>query len=307
MPQEVPNYFRQSLNSNKPASSIFATVSKRFCQTTHKIRTSRLFLHNGFFSSSLKLASLLRKSQISFIIKGSCPQRQITARPHNSSSSRIMIPTPCMYESDGNFCQLQRKTSLLGETSTSSTSTLSSSCLEISSAHQIRSRYFYKLGVIQSKPVSSLAASINKRRTLKPSHYEVLKNDLGQVDPTLSIHSRPQHATNNTKGKVCFKSNVTVHEIPHAKDYSIRTRESLWMTPEELEETAYRNCIEFAAENWNWLEAVEEPEFVLVQGTLRHPAHACFQHYNLNHQFCSRFSAQQQSRQLQQRATTYYR
>lgn len=209
------------------------------------------------------------------------------------------------------FLSLQRTSSLFGETSTTSSSTRSSDPEDLS-AHRIRAKYFYRLGIGKPQvPPSSHGNNstmmVHTRKPCRsnslPSHVEVLKDDLGQPDVSLTLlTSLPQHTHSkfNKKAKVAFNTEVNVHFIPHRSQYSSCDKERLWMVPHELEKMAYRNCIEFTVEQWDWRQAIEESDFVLVQGILTHPAHAMMQQQQLqqrctpSRQFCMIFSAQQQ-------------
>jgi hypothetical protein len=197
------------------------------------------------------------------------------------------------------FGPLQRKSSLFGETSTGSSSTESSGH-EVASAHRIRSRYLHKLGV--GTPASSPLLKKNSKSNNMQS-TETLKDDLGRTDSTLtSSSSTPQHSKHNASPKVRFLPQVSVHSIPHRNQYSSKVKQLLWMAPQELEEAACRNYIEFAAEQWDWRQAAEESNFVLIQGVSTHPAHAQMllqqqqqqRSCTPNRQFCMVFSAQQQ-------------
>jgi len=256
-----------------------------------------------------------------------------TATSKSSSSSSCVLPRG--KESKFHvFSPLQRTASLFGETSTTSSSTRSSEIEEVS-AQRIRARYFSKLGIEKPPQMipgkSEVSASIsggartgamavahkfssikthvqrNSYGVSKSSYTELLKDDLGQTDMNLTMYSVPQHSKYNKGSKVAFKTDVRVHLIPHRNQYSVKEKEQLWMPPHELELMAHRNCIEFTVEQWDWRQAIEESDFVLMQGTLTHPAHAIIlqqqqlqkqhqqqQRYTPSRQFCMIFSAQQQ-------------
>jgi hypothetical protein len=126
-----------------------------------------------------------------------------------------------------------------------------------------------------------------------------LKQDHGQADKSIFIASPPQHSKNSKK--VSFDATVLVHSIIHAKDLSARFKRTIWMPPRELEEALHRNSIEFAAEGWEWQNATEEADFVLVGTQYIHPAHILLrQQCNLQRQFMMIMSAQQQQKQQQQ-------
>jgi hypothetical protein len=72
---------------------------------------------------------------------------------------------------------------------------------------------------------------------------------------------------------VSFDAAVTVHPIPLRSQYSNRIRNSLWTPVSELQENAARNCVEFAAENWDWRQAAEDDDMVVYHGEKIHPIH----------------------------------
>eukprot|EP00934_Nitzschia_sp_Nitz4_P008947 Nitzschia sp. Nitz4//scaffold176_size46146//35976//36707//NITZ4_007196-RA/size46146-exonerate_est2genome-gene-0.22-mRNA-1//-1//CDS//3329539027//8937//frame0 len=225
-------------------------------------------------------------------------QRSVTNRNSGATYLRRSSgkdSSKTMFEGDYHFCSLTRKRSLLGESSTVSTSTHSSSGLEPATSQQIRSRFLGRLGFVQPSVTNANIVPIRRKKPESNTTEAVLKKDLGKPDRTLTLESRPQQAKQNKRATVCFRATVTVHAIPHFKDYSPCTKGQMWMNPKELDEMAYRNCIEFAAEQWNWREATEERDFVLCEGKLTHPAHASYQRqYNLRRQFCYMMSARQQ-------------
>jgi hypothetical protein len=157
-----------------------------------------------------------------------------------------------------------------------------------SESSRIRSRYLDRLGVGKPK-VAPMPSSKPKVST---SNLETLKQDRGKTDDSLTIHSPPQHA----RPTVSFRSSVVVHSIPNRQEYSERVKKTIWMQPEELEESANRNCIEFSAEGWDWRQAIEETDFVFFRGDLIHPAHMARQ-CNLQRQFLMIMSAQQRHKQ----------
>lgn len=229
--------------------------------------------------------------------------------------------------SDG-FPPLERCWSLSGETSTSSSSSPSSEPAEDASAKRIRAKYFYTLGIGKPKlPVTPLHGSTGSSRQVVPNGQQRIRSILkisspthSNADPSLSkglFSNNIQTTTTNTNkrrdSKVVFKTEVSIHLIPNRHQFSSKEKEQLWMLPQELEETAYRNYIEFSLEQWDWQQAIEENDFVLIQGMLTHPAHVAMMqqqmHCTPNRQFCRIFSAQQQHlRQHQyQRPHQYHR
>jgi hypothetical protein len=79
---------------------------------------------------------------------------------------------------------------------------------------------------------------------------------------------RPRH-------RVTFHNMVEVHLIPHKSMYSQEARKNLWNDPDDICRNALRNSVEFAAENFDWRQAVEDENFIMSPstGSRIHPAH----------------------------------
>jgi hypothetical protein len=90
---------------------------------------------------------------------------------------------------------------------------------------------------------------------------------------------------------VCFESSVKIHPIPSRSDYSERVRSSLWQHPAEFQANLRRNMFEIQAENWDWRQATEEKDMVLMRDELVHPVHFMRQ-CNMKRQFLLIMSAQ---------------
>ena len=57
-------------------------------------------------------------------------------------------------------------------------------------------------------------------------------------------------------------------------EYPELIRERLWSSATELYQNAARNCIEFAAEGWNWRTVADDEHMILsASGELIHPVH----------------------------------
>eukprot|EP00977_Amphora_coffeiformis_P014456 scaffold4059_cov177-Amphora_coffeaeformis.AAC.7 len=72
---------------------------------------------------------------------------------------------------------------------------------------------------------------------------------------------------------VRFDHAVTVHPIPSHRGYSSRIRDTIWISLADMEKSVPRNCLEFAAENWDWREVLEEKDMFYHKGELIHPVH----------------------------------
>lgn len=77
------------------------------------------------------------------------------------------------------------------------------------------------------------------------------------------------------KVRVNFSETVQVATIPSHVDYSDRMRRLLWSGSDEIHALAEKNITEFAYEDYNWREALEESDFYVDawNGSLIHPCH----------------------------------
>ena len=171
----------------------------------------------------------------------------------------------------------------------------------ISSSAQIRARFLNRLGISQPEP-QSLPQERKKRadvspcilrgkvvtfQDLKGDHGRLLKNDSElENDCGLATTSRRRPRT------VSFDSCVKVRWIPKHTEYSDRIRDQLWIKALVQHKNVARNCMEFAAEGWNW-QQVEEEMIVCANGEKVHPIHFTVPHNNLGWRFCSVRAMQQ--------------
>lgn len=158
-----------------------------------------------------------------------------------------------------------------------------------SSSDQIRAQYLRRLGFGNARntdPISSNKQNkCEESIMLKRFSYEDDINDYGTpASPSSSIwHSTSpttimgftQRSNRRQKRSVSFSESVSVQLIPHKDMYSQRIRKHLWNDPEELVQNAERNCIEFAAENWDWRQVCDDDQFFTCPDTGKkiHPAH----------------------------------
>ena len=76
-----------------------------------------------------------------------------------------------------------------------------------------------------------------------------------------------------TKRRVSLHNDVAVVPIPMRTEYSLQVRERLWSPPSELHQNAMRNTLEFAAEGFQWRNATDDAQMVIVNGERVHPIH----------------------------------
>ena len=222
-------------------------------------------------------------------------------------------------ESFDDFAPLDRKPSFVSErssstttssTTTTATKTTTSGTTSQGTSHslesndRIRSRYLFKLGVIgaqQGGPaIVSCSSSASSSTSSRATTWQENTTSKGHTDSECPIQVHQLVETTVVKKMVRFMTKVQIHAIPHHSNYSLHTKQLLWTSPEEMEEMTYRNYFEFASEQWDWHQAVEEEDFCLFAGKRTHPAHVT--RFSPSRQFCLIHSArlQQQQQQLQQ-------
>lgn len=141
---------------------------------------------------------------------------------------------------------------------------------------EIRCKYLHKLGIFPDRSPSSTGRCEKNSASPKILHspegsnltHSRIKENTFFLK-TLMLHPvRPRH-------RVTFHNMVEVHLIPNKSMYSQKVRENLWNHPEDICRNAVRNSVEFAAENFDWRQAVEDENFLVSPstGARIHPAH----------------------------------
>jgi len=176
--------------------------------------------------------------------------------------------------------------------STTSTSLSSTSCRRVllspprSSSSEIRSRFLNRLGF--SKQPRAPPAACKKQVQVSPAILHGKENTL--EEDLKGDHGRKMKNQNKSTSRrrarsVSFDDTVKVHPIPKHSEYSNRIRDQLWTDPSIQQHNVARNCMEFAAEGWNW-QQVEEEMVVCPNGEKVHPVHFIPQ-MNLSWRFCA--------------------
>ena len=135
----------------------------------------------------------------------------------------------------------------------------------------IRSRLLFKLG-IQKPPTADTNAAIST--VADPDTVTMLRRSVFRQSLNDSLEERlrtPRRASR--KRLVQFDADVMVQPIASHKNYSKRIKKTLWTGREELQDNAYRNQAEFAAEGFD-IEKVLEDEDMYIDaetGELVHP------------------------------------
>ena len=176
------------------------------------------------------------------------------------------------------------------------------------SASCIRSRFLNSLGfskAAEDHVLRNQEASPSRSRSRPLLHKrsdsfsEQLKADHGLLDESMESGSYSSTAStcssvrSGRRRSISFDDRVTVHPIPSRSSYSERIRNSLWTPPLEMQRMAARNCVEFAAENWDWRQVMDEKDMVVFEGELVHPIHFV-RECSLRRHFFQVMSAQQQ-------------
>lgn len=178
------------------------------------------------------------------------------------------------------------------------------------SAAIVRSRFLSRLGFSPPRPQPKTGptkrARSDSRDSSESSFQALLKGDressssltrplslLEQGSSLSSVSSSDSDSSVGERRSVSFSPSVTVYPIPKHTAYSRRIRDTIWTTPVEMQETAARNCLEFAAENWDWRQVAEDQDMVYYHGERVHPVHFAHE-YNIRRQFCAVMTAQSQ-------------
>jgi hypothetical protein len=88
-------------------------------------------------------------------------------------------------------------------------------------------------------------------------------------------HSAPSTTSNSSGKRLMFNEEVAVCPIPRRDEYSNRIREHLWNSPDEMMRNAERNALEYAAEGFDWKNAMEDDQMYRCIATNEkiHPIH----------------------------------
>ena len=146
------------------------------------------------------------------------------------------------------------------------------------SRHQIRSRYLHRLGLPPQPPTIHKKAQSNDT-PIQIEGIEILKDDYGAVDDSLTVHSPPLHSpssfSNGVKRQklVSFEAKVICRNIPSHRVYSDRLKNTIWIGREEFQELTKRNLLEYMSEGCNPNGVIEEQHFVRHNNQLIHPSH----------------------------------
>lgn len=178
---------------------------------------------------------------------------------------------------------------------------------QAASASFIRSRFLNRLGISKAARAhmdpanSSSRAGTSCSRPRSGSFQENLKADHGKPDDTVGTlscsftsSSTQSSSPSSPLGRgVSFETAVTVHFIPSRTEYSKRIRTTIWTSPLEMQENTARNCLEFAAENWDWRQVADDQDMVAYAGEKIHPVHFV-QECSMRQQFLQVMSSRQQ-------------
>ena len=113
----------------------------------------------------------------------------------------------------------------------------------------------------------------DKKRPSLVNFFGVLSRSNSAASLEESKHTENDAHDNNPQRHVHFNVSVTVHPIPLHTAYSRRIRQTVWTSAAEMEENVARNCLEFAAEQWDWRQVLEDEDMRLYHGELVHPVH----------------------------------
>jgi hypothetical protein len=181
--------------------------------------------------------------------------------------------------------------SSLSSSSPSSPSSLSEAC-------RIRSRYLHRLGVTSFVIASSSDGLDNSSPSIRSCSHRVQEDPpilrsillrspgnssssdslpgleransslststAGTSSLSYSSSSSPSYKPCKRTTRICFDEMVTIYTISSLLDSHVTPieRATLWISSTEAEEMILKNTIEFAAEKWDWRNAIEEEDFI---------------------------------------------
>lgn len=154
-------------------------------------------------------------------------------------------------------------------------------CAPASSVGDIRCRFLNRLGIQKGAPSHvrrSCAVQPNSNILKEPVKIEKSDDNSDATEFTSRTRSSSLSSASSshrlTKSRsVSFDDSITVRTIPRREAYSDRIKQHLWSDRQEAYQNAQRNAIEFAAENWDWRQAVEDEEMVETGLGKIHPVH----------------------------------
>jgi hypothetical protein len=138
----------------------------------------------------------------------------------------------------------------------------------------IRAKLLHRLGIY--KNVSIQRNNADRR---KHNIRGVTSSTIGNAVPFLEPLNDADGITHNnervgsTAASIQFSQEVMVVSIPSRHEYSNRIRKFIWSDSAEIQENVERNCIEFAAEGWDWHTVLEKDDMYVdaSTGELVHP------------------------------------
>lgn len=149
----------------------------------------------------------------------------------------------------------------------------------------------HNLPKIQKQPGHNrLSIPVNEESSCCPHLRGILSI---KIPPSFNSSSSSSNKQHHGAKSVAFDPMVTVHPILSHRAYSSRIHNAYWPSGVEMQTSMTRNCLEFAAENWDWHNVVEESDMLYDARANRliHPVHVL--------QFLAEQQQQQQLRQTE--------
>jgi hypothetical protein len=134
------------------------------------------------------------------------------------------------------------------------------------SASSIRTKYLYRLGVLENAtPTVTSNSSKSARRAAK----SILRKQMRRPASTKTV----DNSHHPKRRVVTFAPKCVTMTVPAWHSYPIDVQEAIWMRGKEYDDTVLKNTIEFMSEGCNFDQVLEEEDFIRFEESLVHPAH----------------------------------
>lgn len=127
----------------------------------------------------------------------------------------------------------------------------------------------------EEEPLKEAKAIDNDDESVSTSPTVAMNSsaDLSSFLRSRTYSSLSERSVTSTRSRsVSFDQEIVVYPVPSRPGLESE-RDDIWMSPSEMDDAVKRNIFEFASEQWDWRQVVDETEMIPVNGELVHPAH----------------------------------